>query len=136
MGLLDLLFGNNKHEESQLNKETSNKVVQRGYVTTTRVYVSSKNYEELLHRFVAFDTETTGLSPEKDVIIEVGAVKYIEGKIDNLYESLINEGRSVSEEAYKVNHISTDMLRREGKSPDMVYRELTIFLKAVFAHVC
>lgn len=135
MGLLDLFFGKKKSDRSKLEKETRN-TVHRGCVTTTRVNVSSRNYEELLHRFIAFDTETTGLSSQMDIIIEVGAVKFSDGRIDNTYGSLINEGRSVPDEAYRVNHISTDMLRSKGKAPGLAYRELTDFLGDVLEGKC
>ena len=31
--------------------------------------------------YVVFDLETTGLSPDKDTIIEIGALKVIQGKV-------------------------------------------------------
>ena len=35
--------------------------------------------------YVAFDLETTGLSPDSDQIIEIGAVKIRDGKISGKY---------------------------------------------------
>ena len=34
----------------------------------------------MLKDYVVFDLETTGLSPEKDTMIEIGALKVIQGK--------------------------------------------------------
>ena len=35
----------------------------------------------MIKSFVAFDLETTGLSPETDQIIEIGALKVKDGKV-------------------------------------------------------
>lgn len=41
--------------------------------------------------FVAFDFETTGFSPSKDSIIEIGAVKVIDGKVDTSKNGIFSE---------------------------------------------
>jgi ATP-dependent DNA helicase DinG len=43
--------------------------------------------------FVAVDFETTGLDPETDRIIELGAVRYREGSVVGSYHRLVNPGR-------------------------------------------
>ena len=45
--------------------------------------------------FVALDIETTGLDPEKEAIIEIGAIRFNDRGIENKWESLINPGRRV-----------------------------------------
>jgi ATP-dependent DNA helicase DinG len=45
--------------------------------------------------YVALDLETTGLSADKDAIIEVGAVKYRDGEPVETFASLVNPGRPV-----------------------------------------
>lgn len=44
---------------------------------------------------VALDLETTGLDPEKDAIIEIGAVKFNGRRIENEWSTLINPGRRI-----------------------------------------
>lgn len=39
--------------------------------------------------YVVFDLETTGLSPDKDTIIEIGALKVIQGKVADRFRSLL-----------------------------------------------
>ncbi|MDF7806016.1 3'-5' exonuclease [Pontiellaceae bacterium B12219] len=45
--------------------------------------------------FVAFDVETTGFSPAYERIIEIGAVKYRNGKIIDSTHWLVNPGRPI-----------------------------------------
>jgi len=50
-----------------------------------------------LGTFIVVDLETTGLDPEKDQIIEIGAIKYIDGVEAESFEQLINPGRPIPE---------------------------------------
>lgn len=45
--------------------------------------------------YVAFDLETTGLSPESDTIIEIGAVKFENGREIDTFQSLVNPFRPI-----------------------------------------
>ena len=46
--------------------------------------------------WVAFDLETTGLDPQKDAIIEIGAVKFQGGRTLDTFQSLVNPQRRIS----------------------------------------
>lgn len=61
--------------------------------------------------FIAFDLETTGLYPELDKIIEVGAVKYIDGKVDSVFSTLVDPEQSIPTIATKINGITNDMVK-------------------------
>lgn len=60
--------------------------------------------------FVVFDTETTGFSPAKDRLVEIGAVKIRDGQ--NLGEKtwLINPQRSIPWYVQKVHNITPEMV--------------------------
>ena len=45
--------------------------------------------------FVAVDVETTGLSPQKDAIIEIGAVRFCDGEIVDTFATFVNPGRPI-----------------------------------------
>ncbi len=45
--------------------------------------------------FVALDLETTGLDPQKDTIIEIGAVRFQGDRILDRFSSLVNPGRKI-----------------------------------------
>ena len=53
----------------------------------------SPPFEEV---WVALDLETTGLSPKKDRIIEIGAVKFQGHEVLDTFQSFINPGRRLS----------------------------------------
>lgn len=59
---------------------------------------------------IAFDTETTGLDPKRDRIVEIGAVKFDERGIIARFSTLIYPGIPMPEEAGKVNGITDAML--------------------------
>lgn len=77
--------------------------------------------------FVALDLETTGLDPERDRVIEVGAVAFTtEGVIDTL-ERLVDPGRSVPDTVRRLTGITAEDLVGAAKG-DAVLRELAGFL--------
>ncbi len=45
--------------------------------------------------YVALDLETTGLDPERDAIIEIGAVRFRDGRELETYSTFVNPGRSI-----------------------------------------
>jgi DNA polymerase III subunit epsilon len=61
-------------------------------------------------RFIAFDLETTGTVPGVDQIVEIGAVRFINGQIDGIYSTLIDPRRPISPGASAVNGISDSMV--------------------------
>lgn len=63
--------------------------------------------------FVILDLETTGLNAKlKDRIIEIGAIKMLNGKVIDELNSLINPLRPIALGAYKVNKIDNLMLEK------------------------
>jgi len=75
-----------------------------------------QDYESLQNpelTFVAFDLETTGLSPQLDRIVEIGAVKYVDGREVAHYGVLVNPEMPMPPGASAVNGITDAML--EGK---------------------
>lgn len=78
-------------------------------------------------QFVAFDTETTGLDETSDEIVELAAVRVVDGVITEEFTQLINPGIWMPEAAAKVNHITDEMLHDQPK----IYEALPAFLSFV-----
>ncbi len=64
----------------------------------------------LVMRFIAFDLETTGTLPGVDRIVEIGAVRFIDGEIEAIYSTLVDPKIAMPEAASRVNKITDDML--------------------------
>lgn len=60
--------------------------------------------------YVAVDLETTGLNPDDDEIIEIGAVRFQDGRALDEYQTLINPGRHVPERVTSITGIRTEDL--------------------------
>jgi len=59
---------------------------------------------------VALDIETTGLNPNKDAIIEIGAVKFDGEKVVDTWQSLINPGRKIPDMITQLTGITSKMV--------------------------
>lgn len=55
--------------------------------------------------FVAYDTETTGITPDKDMIIEIGAVRFIDSKPVKGWSTLVNPGIPIPKDSIEVHGI-------------------------------
>ncbi|MGN0417732.1 3'-5' exonuclease [Anaerostipes faecalis] len=65
-----------------------------------------------MREYVAFDLETTGLSPEKDQMIEIGAVKIRDSRIIGKYNCILYPEVSVSDFIIQLTGISREMLAK------------------------
>ncbi len=61
---------------------------------------------------VAVDIESTGLDPEKDAILEIGAVRFDGRRIEGEFSSLINPGRRIPPFITQLTGITDNMVRQ------------------------
>ncbi len=60
--------------------------------------------------YIVFDLETTGFSPEKNKIIEIGAVKVVNGSIVETFSSFVNPGIPIPFEIEQLTGINDGMV--------------------------
>ncbi len=59
----------------------------------------------MINSYVCIDLETTGLNPKTDKIIEIGAVKVIDGKVTDALSTYVNPGRKLEERIVELTGI-------------------------------
>ena len=93
----------NVKEKGQHQVPPSNQIYQ--------VPLEWENIQAIRGDLIAFDVETTGLNEEVDRIIELGAVKFHNGKPVESFSSLVNPGVAIPEKASKISHITNQMVQ-------------------------
>ncbi|HJS28364.1 MAG TPA: 3'-5' exonuclease, partial [Anaerolineales bacterium] len=63
-----------------------------------------------MQSIVALDIETTGLDPERDEVIEIGAVRFRGNRVETEWETLLNPRRRIPPEITNLTGISTEMI--------------------------
>nr|WP_318680386.1 3'-5' exonuclease [uncultured Treponema sp.] len=78
--------------------------------------------------FIAFDTETTGLSSTTDRVIEIGAVKFDKDGIKEKFETLINPQKPIPPECTEINHITNEMVK-DAPLAEKALKNFSSFIK-------
>ena len=70
--------------------------------------------------YVVFDIETTGFSPEKNKIIEIGAVKVVAGQITDRFSQFVNPEVPIPYEIEELTSIRDDMVMDAPKIEEVL----------------
>ena len=106
-------FPDANHFIERLDKEDPFKILYgvEGYVVDDLTEIAVGAGDETLDDvYVVFDIETTGFSAIKDKIIEIGAVKVVNGKIVDKFSTFVNPERPIPFEITKLTSINDDMV--------------------------
>src|SRR3989338_3184238 len=66
--------------------------------------------------YIIIDTETTGLEPQSNEIIEVAALKIVKGEIADSFASLININGDLPPQIVRITGITREMLDEIGRA--------------------
>ena len=109
------------------NTISDSPAVTAGEAISKKVSFDDAVIDSLTQQFVAFDIETTGLSPTNDRIVELGAVLFCNGEPVRQFTTLVNPGIPIPASATAVNHITNRMLS-SAPTEQEAYPQLIEFL--------
>lgn len=117
-------------EVASVAKKVGIKVIygMEGYLVDDGVPIVVGATDELIadQEFVVFDIETTGFNPQKEDLLEIGAVKYKNGNKVAEFSTLIRPGKEISEEIQKLTGITPDMVA-DAPLPEEVLAKFKTF---------
>ncbi len=73
-----------------------------------------------MQSIVALDIETTGLDPDKDAILEIGAVRFTDRRVEGEYSTLIHPGRPIPPFITHLTGITDQMVIHSPPIKDVV----------------
>ncbi len=82
----------------------------------------------MLKSYVAFDVETTGLDPEENEIIEIGALKVREGKVQERFMELLKPREAISQTITNLTGITNQMVKN-ARTADQVVPDFLDFCR-------
>ena len=81
------------------------------FVPATKIRRYRKGVEiEMIKSYISIDVETTGLNPKIDRLIEIGAVKVIDGQYTETFSTFINPGRKLEQRIVELTGIRDEEL--------------------------
>ncbi len=69
---------------------------------------------------IAIDIETTGLDPKQDAIIELAAVRFNGGQVEDTFQTLVYPNRPIPSNITALTHITNEMVRNAPQLKDVI----------------
>jgi ATP-dependent DNA helicase DinG len=96
------------------------RIRKRAALFTSQGQRQSKWYNPRMDSIVALDIETTGLDPETDAIIEIGAVRFTDRRIEGEWSTLIHPGRRIPPFITQLTGITDHMVLQAPSIKDVL----------------
>ncbi len=115
---------NYKHRDNNKKIEDKNSQVSFDIFGNIDIKKAEKskgiNLNKFVDDYVLIDIETTGFSPVKDDIIEIGAIKVVKNQIINKYDQLIKIDKILAPFTTRLTGITDEMLQTGKEISDVL----------------
>lgn len=118
---------NGKSDSKTLPPIPSMRAIEPGNTQIEYIKLTKAKCNAINKFFIAFDLETTGLSPQSDRIIEIGAIAFENGKPVEEFSTLVNPGRPIPAAATAVNGITNEMVKTAPDERAALQKLLSFF---------
>ena len=94
------------------------------------LFVKDAEYDDNISKntFVVFDVETTGLDADTCELIEIGAVKVVNGVVSEKFQTLIKPKKKISDLITDITHITNEMVENAPISEQAI-KDFYLFAK-------
>lgn len=100
-----------EEEKPIIVKKDFERILPKPYVANEQLTLTDFVPDKVIGKtFVCFDTETTGLDMAECKMVEIGAVKIVDGEITEYINTLVDPLIKIPASASQVNHIYDDMV--------------------------
>lgn len=89
---------------------------------------ASKGKQQDTCGFITIDIETTGLDPEKDEILEIAAIKYIENNEAEIFSRVVKVQNPLTKEISELTGITDDFLLKNGMDIETALKDFWDFV--------
>ena len=118
------------HPGDKQTDEKDNQIVESNVekrMAAKRFAKSKRHAQSLPESYIVVDVETTGLSVEKDDIIELGSIKVIDGQSVDNFHAIVRIDTSVPTHIEKLTGITNELIEREGRGLSEIINEFKVF---------
>ena len=115
-------------EASEKNKRLQPGFSKAALIEKVKRIEASKGKQQDTCVFITIDIETTGLDPEKDEILEIAAIKYIENNEAEVFSRAIKVQKPLTKEISELTGITDDFLLKNGMDIETALKDFWNFV--------
>lgn len=115
-------------EASEKNKRLQPGFSKAALIEKVKRIEASKGKQQDTCVFITIDIETTGFDPEKDEILEIAAIKYIENNEVEVFSRAVKVQKPLTKEISELTGITDDFLLKNGMDIETALKDFWDFV--------